>query len=74
MLGVLYDKTALTLAVFSAGVPTFVYVSVASIVPNSVSGIVGGTDFKVRILGHIPKPSFGSLSVIRLARPSKPVV
>lgn len=29
------------------GVPKFVYVSVASIVPDSVSGIVGSTDFKV---------------------------
>mmetsp|Transcript_33424 Transcript_33424/g.94647 ORF Transcript_33424/g.94647 Transcript_33424/m.94647 type:complete len:279 (-) Transcript_33424:654-1490(-) len=31
----------------AAGVPRFVYVSVASIVPDSVSGLVGGTDFKV---------------------------
>mmetsp|Transcript_42773 Transcript_42773/g.110923 ORF Transcript_42773/g.110923 Transcript_42773/m.110923 type:complete len:352 (-) Transcript_42773:244-1299(-) len=30
----------------AAGVPSFVYVSVASIVPNSVGGIVKGTDFK----------------------------
>ena len=55
MLDVLFDQRILTYPLcFSSGVPTFVYVSVASIVPSSVSGIVGGTDFKVRIFRHMP--------------------